>query len=196
MNPGTKQIQESKSDSFRPILIDGSESAADAAMSTFFELAAAEKSRMKEISIRHFPGHRSSRIAFSERFGWAKASETLLCSAEMNGERSVNDGNRDIRSRLATHPCNPQFRNHIPRYLDHSADSKEMYRSSASNFDKGVETRETNIDALTKILLEAGNLTIVDMTKQTATDDEPDIDIPADHKSSVDADNDYISCLH
>jgi hypothetical protein len=82
----------------------GSDSAADA-MSTFFEFSAAEKSRLQELSIRFFPSQRSSRKAFIERFCWARFMEVATFSVESIWERSVPDGNRDVRSRLPTTPC-------------------------------------------------------------------------------------------
>ena len=153
----------------------GSDSAADA-MSTFFEFSAAEKSRLQELSIRFFPSQRSSRKAFSERFCWARYMEIATFSVENLWERAVPDGNRDVRSRLPTAPCFPQFRRSLPKYLDDSSDHSETAAivPAESPAKPGRHTSMTplEMDTLTKTLLETGLVEIVDITKKEISDDE------------------------
>ena len=104
--------------------IVGAETAADA-MTSFIEFAAAEKSRLTEISSSFLPSHRYSRLAFTQRFCWARYIELSEADNDFSmskfWERGINDGNRDVRSRLITMPCLPQFKRYIPKYLDHAA---------------------------------------------------------------------------
>jgi len=106
--------------------IAGAESAADA-MTSFIECAAVEKSRLTEISASFLPGHRYSRLAYTHRLCWARYIELSDkdddFSMEKFWERGINDGNRDVRSRLITMPCPPQFKRYIPKYLDHGPDA-------------------------------------------------------------------------
>jgi hypothetical protein len=149
----------------------GSETAADA-MSTFFEFAAAEKSRLNEILIRFLPSHRYSRASYAQRFCWARYMEVAPLSTESYWERGVPDGNRDIRTRMPTLPCSPQFRQYIPKHLDQGKvgeTASAEHRASAAPGD---------LDTFTKTLLETANLEIVDVTKKSTTeedDDEPDV---------------------
>lgn len=136
---------------------------ASEAMSTFIDMATAEASRT-----RVGAGLRYSRLAFSERLGWTHV-RTLL--EAFNGghivedwwERAIADGNRDIRSRIATVPTVPQFRRYIPGYLDHGA-----------VVDKPVSDAkpEEDMNAITKTLLEVGDFEIVDITKKEMVDDD------------------------
>jgi Beige/BEACH domain/PH domain associated with Beige/BEACH len=172
--------------------IVGSEAAADA-MGTFFEFAAAEKSRLQELSIRFFPSQRSSRKAFSERFCWARGIEIAPFPIENLWERAVPDGNRDVRSRLPTMPCNPQFRRYLPKYLDNSSERSDSassvpLESPVKSSLRGSVTA-IEIDALTKTLLETGHLEIVDITKKEVTEDEFLEDLQASSSDLVDDDD-------
>ena len=158
--------------------IIGSESAADA-MSAFFEFAASEKSRLMEISVRFLPSQRHSRMAFAERFCWARYMEISSAASGKLWERGVSDGNRDIRSRIPTVPCAPQFRRFIPKYLDHYSDAEEQdgeakgdNEASMSSIGFRRSSIPGEIDAFTKSLLLAGNLEIVDITKKEIDEEE------------------------
>ena len=138
-------------DSLQQLPILGSETAADS-MSTFIEFAAVEKSRLAEVINNFLPSHRHSCVAFAERFCWARYKEIARDSGDMSElwERGIADGNRDIRSRLVTIPCNPQFKRYIPRYLDHSANVADDSKSGAqksSGTSSGAEAEdETSLD--------------------------------------------------
>lgn len=167
-----------------PIL--GSETAADA-MSTFFEFAAVEKSRLQELLVRFLPGHRTSRRAFSDRFGWARYLELGPSDADRLFERTIPDGNRDVRSRLPTLPCSQQFRRYLPKYLDHGEDEIEstliVDPISPISPEKDPSHRSSvgaiEMDAFTKSLLETGNLEIVDITKKEIDDEDDAGAIPS-----------------
>lgn len=102
-----------------------SETAADA-MSTYIEMASIEKSRLSDFVNTFLPSHRYSCQAYVERYCWSRYFEIVTdrdrCSMNAIWERGIADGNRDIRSRLVTMPCNPQFKRHIPKYLDHGTE--------------------------------------------------------------------------
>jgi hypothetical protein len=158
--------------------LQGTETAADS-MSTFIEFAAAEKSRLAEVTTSFLPNHRSSAASYTERFCWARYLE-ISQDVNMNDiwERGVADGNRDVRSRLVTIPCSPQFRRYIPKYLDHSAEARDS-RKSAMSFkdDEGGEIQD--IDEFTKTLLKSGHLKIVDITKKEVDEGaEPEFLMP------------------
>ena len=178
-------------DSFGPpqVLVQGSETAADA-MSTFFEFAAAEKSRMRELSFRFLPGSRYSRMSYAERFCWARFSELHFFDERSLWERGVPDGNRDIRSRIPTVPFPPQFRRHIPKYLDHGSTDPEPEDGVE---EQGDAARRTNsiapgeVDEFTKTLLQSGKLEIVDITKKEDRDDDDEApDVSLERKGSLD----------
>ena len=179
------QLDSSGSGSRESLPILGSETAADA-MSTFFEFAASEKTRLKEVSIRFLPSHRFSRMAFAERFCWARYME-VICShdAESVWERAVPDGNRDIRSHLATVPCSPQFRRYLPRYLDNAPDEIDARPTEEVLEQESTPRRSSSapveMDAFTKTLLETGKLEIVDITKKEFADE----DLPDPFESSA-----------
>jgi hypothetical protein len=158
----------------------GSESAADA-MTTFIELAAAEKSRTMEVTGIFLPNHRSSCAAFTERFCWSRYME-LLKKGQVDDlwERGTADGNRDVRSRLISLPCPPQFRRFIPKYLDHSSDSRGESRTTTSSDNTPNDASETmDIDAFTKLLIKSGQLEIIDITKKEINEEEkPALEIP------------------
>ena len=124
--------------------IFGSETAADA-MSTFIEISSGEKSRLNEVISSFMPSHRQSCIAYAERFCWARYMEITMDGTEFSMEslleRCVADGNRDIRSRLISMPCMPQFPRRIPSYLDNTA-------TVAANAGAGttMDRRESDID--------------------------------------------------
>jgi len=100
-------------------------SAADA-MSTYIEMASVEKARLSEYVNSFLPSHRYSCQAYTERFCWSRYMEiTVKLRMDDLWERGIADGNRDIRSRLMTMPCNPQFKRFIPKYLDHSDDADQ-----------------------------------------------------------------------
>jgi hypothetical protein len=162
----------------------GSQTAADA-MSVFFDFAAAEKSRLKEILLRFLPSHRYSRMSFSERFCWARYTEVTPQTVDQIWERSMPDGNRDVRSRICSTPCVSQFRRYLPKHLDLEAEIEvetALEVTSVENIaDVAFSPRRTStvedIDAFTKSLLKAGNLAIVDITKKE-NDDEEDLPDP------------------
>jgi hypothetical protein len=185
------------------ILIPGSEAAADA-MSTFFEFAASEKSRLKELSFTFLPNHRHSSMAFTERFCLARYAELASEKFSMHRlwERAISDGNRDVRSRLATVPCHPQFKRYIPKYLDNTAsfysENSSETQSQLSDLrelgeGRRVPNTSNDIDLITKTLLEAGNLEIKDITKQEVPDDDgKDLDILPRNPDEVDFDDDDV----
>jgi hypothetical protein len=98
-------------------------------------------------------------------------------------ERGIADGNRDVRSRLVTIPCNPQFKRYIPKYLDHSARrddepvAKNKRRSIMSPEEAGYDEYDgLNIDEFTKTLIQTGHLQIVDITKKEVNvEEEPEL---------------------
>ena len=166
------------------VSIQGSESAADA-MSTYFELAASEKSRLLDLNARFLPNARQSRLSYTERYCWARLSEMPTFDKILEWERGIPDGNRDIRSRIPTVPVPPQFRRYIPKYLDHSPSADrsssprhERSKDSSAEYDRLFSSPE-DLDAFTKSLIEAGKLEIVDITKKEVVDDdaEPDLGI-------------------
>ena len=173
------------------VSIHGSESAADA-MSTYFELAASEKSRLMELCARFLPSARYSRISYAERYCWARLSEMNEFDNLLNWERGMPDGNRDIRSRIPTIPVQPQFRRYIPKYLDHSP--SDQTASPRADDTKEVPKRDherhltsaEDLDAFTKNLIEAGKLEIVDITKKETEDDVDDPDMEIGQSSSID----------
>lgn len=167
------------------IPLQGSETAADS-MSTFIELSAAEKGRIQEVAASFLPNHRYSTMAYTERFCWARYNE-IDGDGMMDAiwERGIADGNRDVRSRLVTIPCNPQFRRFIPKYLDHgpSAEENEVAAQRASM----VANNEDNMDEFTKALLSTGHLQIVDITKKEVNvEDELELDIPPEGSMDFD----------
>ncbi|KAL7565117.1 hypothetical protein ACA910_005124 [Epithemia clementina (nom. ined.)] len=180
----------------RVAIVQGSESAADA-MSTFFEFAAAEKSRLRELSLRFLPSARYSRISYADRFCWARFTEFLLVDEADVWERGIPDGNRDIRSRIPTVPFAPQFRRHIPKYLDNAALTSVQANETESKEDTTTDAAKrlsfispAELDAFTKTLLEAGNLEIVDITKKELEDDGPDLGLERSRRGSLDENDD------
>jgi hypothetical protein len=176
--------------------IVGSETAADS-MSTFIEFAAVEKSRMLEVTNNFLPNHRHSVIAYTERFCWARYIEIGKDGGVgMNKlwERGIADGNRDVRSRLVSIPCTPQFKRYIPKYLDHSADRTPEHNPESDDEENEtghhrriVETESAEIDKFTQNLLKAGHVEIVDITKkEVIEEDEPEMMLP----SGTDLDDD------
>lgn len=158
-------------DSTTALQTKASDSAANA-MSIFFEFAASEKNRLKEMETRFLPSYRYSRISFADRFCWAKYMESEVDMKDV-WERGVPDGNRDVRSRIPTVPCFPQFRRYLPSYLDNSP----MDFSISTGLDvTGVAIANLELEEFTKTLMETGNLEIMDITKKKSEDeDEPDI---------------------
>ncbi|KAI2508611.1 Beige/BEACH domain [Fragilaria crotonensis] len=181
-------------DSGRKVPLPRSETAADA-MSTYIEMASIEKSRLSDFVNMFLPSHRYSCQAYSERYCWSRYFEIVTdgdaCGMDALWERGIADGNRDIRSRLVSMPCNPQFKRYIPKYLDHGTDRDDEGNAaiSASNV---AELKDDEIDALgplnaskwpgTDILSEAqlgirtlvqtGNLEIIDITKREIAEEE------------------------
>jgi len=151
----------------------GSESAADA-MTTFIELAAAERSRTMEVTEIFLPNHRNSCVAFTERFCWSRRMGMLKTgNVDDFWERGIADGNRDVRSRIVSIPCRPQFRRFIPKYLDHSSNADCHSKAAADS------NEENDIDAFTKLLIESGHLEIVDITKREINEEEnPALELP------------------
>jgi hypothetical protein len=162
--------------------IHGSDSAADA-MSTYFELAASEKSRLKELSVRFLPSARYSRMSYADRFCWARLSEMEPFDKLASWDRSMPDGNRDVRSRIPTIPVPPQFRRYIPKYLDHGPSTPEASPTgddaerSDSRGNLRRLTSQEEMDAVTKNLIEAGNLEIVDITKKEVVADDEELEV-------------------
>ena len=182
--PGTSQQGSETGVSPLPVL--GSATAADA-MSTFFEFAATEKSRQKDVATRFLPAIRSSRVSFSERVCWARFTAIAGDKTKNVWEKAVSDGNRDIRSRLATLPCGPQFSRYLPKYLDMTSDKQQAADNSTSEANTDRETSEpvkpatpAEIGELTKNLLDLGNVEIVDITKKEIEEepDDPDLLTP------------------
>lgn len=175
----------------RDVLVQGSENAADA-ISTFFEFAAAEKSRLRELSSRFLPSARYSRLSYSERFCWARFAEFHFMDGSEVFERGIPDGNRDMRSRVTTVPYAPQFRRHIPKYLDHSAgvhdktESKERNDVAVTEPSPRSSSIAGELDAFTKSLRVAGKLEIVDITKKMLEEDDPDVSLGRDPLHSLD----------
>jgi hypothetical protein len=179
-SPGALSKEDSGSKESESYRLKGPGTAADA-MTTFIELAAAENSRMMEVSGLFLPNHRYSCVSFAERFCWARYMEiTREGSLNKSWERGVADGNRDIRSRLVTIPCSPQFKRFIPKYLDHSSESRNdraAKRTADSALNESGEA--SNIDEFTKTLMQKGHLEIVDITKkQIKEDEEPALALP------------------
>lgn len=121
----------------------GAETAADA-MTSYIEFASVEKARLTEISGSFLPGHRYSRLAYTHRICWARYIELSErdndFSMEKFWERGINDGNRDVRSRLITMPCGPQFKRYIPKYLDHGPENLDQ--STNTEFEASVAISE------------------------------------------------------
>lgn len=167
----------SESDSHHQVRASESESAADA-MSNFFEFAAAEKMRVQDVAVRFLPSHRSVRLSYTEAYCWAEAMEFFVDDevVEDMWERVVPDGNRDVRSRIATYPILPQFPPYIPGYLDHGcseAKSDEVVNPLHRHSSAPIE-----MDEITKTLLLAGDLQILDITKKgLGNDDDAELEI-------------------
>ena len=168
--------------------IFGSETAADA-MSTFIEISSGEKSRLNEVISTYMPSHRSSCIAYAERFCWAKYMEITKEDGEFSmdslWERGIADGNRDIRSRLISMPCPPQFPRHIPSYLDNTASITDKGGSrlieDATGSDDGADRDDVLDDVMKRSsitkLMAAGNIEILDITKKEIDENEL-LDLP------------------
>ena len=194
---GPKSSGENRDNGPHSSIVQGSETAADA-MSTFFEFAAAEKSRLRELSLRFLPSARYSRISYADRFCWARFVEFLLVEDVDVWERGIPDGNRDMRSRIPTVPFTPQFRRHVPKYLDNAAMSNAQSKDTELKEDETpTETTKRmsaiappELDAFTKTLLEAGNLEIVDITKQELEDEGPDLALETNRGESLDENDD------
>ena len=164
--------------------LQGSETAADS-MSTFIELSAAEKARMAEVANVFLPNHRHSTTAYAERFCWARYNE-IAGDGTMDTiwERGIADGNRDIRSRLVTIPCSPQFKRYIPKYLDHGA---VVDNEAAAKRASLVTGNEDSMDEFTKALVSTGHLEIVDITKKEVNEEEePELEVPAEGSMDFD----------
>ena len=164
------------------------DTAADA-MSTYIEMASTEKARLAEVVKVFLPSHRYSCQAYSARYCWSKffelAQDRDKCSMESLWERGISDGNRDIRSRLITMPCNPQFKRFIPKHLDHSHDTDESqteppqlsseYSTVTANDSEENEKKtlvRPSVEEVHSALMGAGNLAIIDITKKQIVDDE------------------------
>lgn len=162
--------------------IFGSETAADA-MSTFIEISSGEKSRLNEVISSFMPSHRQSCIAYAERFCWARYMEITMDGTEFSMEslleRCVADGNRDIRSRLISMPCMPQFPRRIPSYLDNSATvaANQGARTTMDRRESDISEADIlNRSSVTQALIAAGNIEIKDITKREAGEGEiPDM---------------------
>jgi hypothetical protein len=181
-----------------------SETAADA-MTTYIEMASVEKSRLSDFVNTFLPSHRYSCQAYAGRYCWSRYYEIVKdgdeCGMEQMCERGIADGNRDIRSRLVSMPCNPQFKRYIPKYLDHGADANIMEdemlnttttdeeeevdegkdavfplrRSTSTGTDLLSENRRRaseKVDSSIRTLVQTGSLAIVDITKKEIPDDE------------------------
>jgi hypothetical protein len=170
------------------------ETAADA-MTAYIEMASIEKSRLSDFVNIFLPSHRYSCQAYSERYCWSCYFEIVTdgdyCGMKASWERCVADGNRDIRSRLVTMPCNPQFKRYIPKYLDHGSDERNenttdaFASNQAEQKDDGDGISPLNASPMwpgcdilsdaqlgIRTLVETGNLEIVDITKKQLADEE------------------------
>lgn len=189
-----RETNNSSTDSGHKVPLPRSETAADA-MSTYIEMASIEKSRLSDFVNMFLPSHRYSCQAYSERYCWSRYFEIVTdgdaCGMDALWERGIADGNRDIRSRLVSMPCNPQFKRYIPKYLDHGTDRDDEGNAAISTSNVG-ELKDDEIDALgplnaskwpgTDILSEAqlgirtlvqtGNLEIIDITKREIAEEE------------------------
>jgi hypothetical protein len=158
--------------------IFGSETAADA-MSTFIEISSGEKSRLNEVISTFMPSHRHSCMAYAERFCWARYMEITEDGTDFSMdnllERGVADGNRDIRSRLISMPCQPQFQRHIPSYLDNTTSRDDARGAGKQGQDSDTCTIKGddmfNKSSITE-LMAAGNIEIKDITKKVIDEDE------------------------
>jgi len=138
------RLDSPSSGSMHPQLsIAGAETAADA-MTSFIEFASVEKARLNEIAGSFLPGHRYSRLAYTHRICWSRYIELSEAeddySMDRFWERGINDGNRDVRSRLITMPVAPQFKRYIPKYLDHGPDCSDS--ASQMDFEASVAMHE------------------------------------------------------
>ena len=165
-------------------VVKASQTAADA-MSTFIEMASVEKSRLAEVMGTFLPSCRYSVQSYAGRYCWAKYFEAVddkdECGMTKLWERGVGDGNRDIRSRLISMPCNPQFKRYIPRHLDLGADIDEEvhhhHQTEQDETDKkdepeGAATSEEEYMETIKSVVEASKLEIVDITKKEIQEEE------------------------
>mmetsp|Transcript_4292 Transcript_4292/g.6647 ORF Transcript_4292/g.6647 Transcript_4292/m.6647 type:complete len:2938 (+) Transcript_4292:149-8962(+) len=118
-------------------------SAAADAMSTYIEMASVEKSRLSEFVNSFLPAHRYSCQAYTERFCWSRYMEIFSSDIQI-WERGIADGNRDIRSRLMTMPCNPQFKRYIPKNLDHSNEEENGSDDVEKKATEAVPEKEAN----------------------------------------------------
>jgi Beige/BEACH domain/PH domain associated with Beige/BEACH len=166
-----------------------SEAAADA-MSTYIEIASSEKARLSDFVNTFLPSLRFSCQAYTERYCWSRYFETLnnndSCGMSQMWERGISDGNRDIRSRLVTMPCHPQFKRYIPKYLDHAIDPEQVDdvsipapslepEGSAIGEIPAPSNVMSNTDLLSdtlRTLVQTGNLEIVDVTKKSVDEEE------------------------
>lgn len=176
----TRDVKVNDGFAIQPLSTSGTDNAADV-VGGFFECAASEKSRLKEIA-QYFPGLRCNRISYSERYCWARYMEFNKTGGDY-WERGIPDGNRDVRSRLPTVPCYPEFRRFIPSFLDHYSDKNESEEHDVDNLTSSDTSRRVSsvlvdMDTLTKNLLEAGSLEIVDITKTEVPEEEEDEDGP------------------
>lgn len=178
--------------------VSTADNAADT-MSVFFEFAAQEKSRLANLTGRFLPNYRNSRKAFAERFCWARHMEQYPVEAAEAWERCVTDGNRDIRSRLPTVPCSPQFRRFIPKYLDNTSRTDDYgspggtgHEMSPDEHRRSSTATATDMDEITKNLLKAGNLEIVDITKKEV-EEEDGLDVTMQARQQLDGDDDFFS---
>jgi len=165
------------------------DSAAEA-MSTYIEMSSSEKARLSEVMNVFLPSHRYSCQAYAGRYCWSKYFEQVelddSCSMDSLWERGISDGNRDIRSRLITMPCNPQFKRYLPKHLDHGIDEPvtgplpgELSDFAITEQNDGEETAalsRATVEEIHSALMGAGNLAIVDITKKEISEDElPDL---------------------
>ncbi|GKY94445.1 hypothetical protein MPSEU_000410300 [Mayamaea pseudoterrestris] len=168
-----------------------SDTAADA-VSNFFECAATEKFRLGEISNRFLPDQRYNRLSYTQRYCWARHMELSYTVDDQLWERSVPDGNRDVRSRIPTVPCCPEFRRFVPSFLDHYADTKsEPIDETKATLEDKRTSLLADMDAFTKNLLETGTLAIVDITKNEIPDEEDELElsVQAAHAPALDFDD-------
>lgn len=84
------------------------------AILSFAETSSVEQSRLLDIQLV-LSSFRSKKIAYADRCMYRSWLE-ILDDSEF--ERCQSDGGRDYGSRIATVPIAPQFKRHIPHWLD------------------------------------------------------------------------------
>ena len=152
-----------------------SETAADAIVQ-FAEISSRESSRLIEIKLV-VASQRSKHMAFANRSFHRSWLE--LFHDDHSWERSIADGGRGYGSRVCTVPIAPQFKRHIPPWLDHTLTNDSLSpeevaeEAGEAKEESGFETFGMDeIAEATKAL--EGKVKIVDITKQKAKELKPE----------------------